>query len=62
MAEGFEELVRPILLPLARAIVRDGEAFVHLIVTRDGALRPKLIAADQIDPSLTRDLGDGARM
>lgn len=62
LAEAFEELVRPILLPLARALVRDGEAFVQAFVGADGAFRTKLLAADQIDPSLTRDLGNGARI
>lgn len=60
--EDFEALVRPLLVPFARALVRDGEAFVHLIVTGDGRLRCKLLAADQIDPSLTRDLGNGRRI
>lgn len=54
--------MRPILLQLARAVVRDGEAFVHLVVTGEGTPRPKLIAADQIDPALTRDLGNGGRI
>lgn len=62
LAEAFEDLVRPILLPLARTVVRDGEAFVHLVVTGEGGLRAKLIAADQVDPALTRDLGNGGRI
>jgi len=62
LAEEFEAIARPILLPLARALVRDGEAFVQLIVTPDGELRGKLIPTDQIDPSLTRDLGHGGRI
>lgn len=62
LSEGFEALVSPVLLPLARALVRDGEAFVQLTLTARGTLRPKLLAADQIDPSLTRDLGGGARI
>lgn len=62
LAEGFEEVVRQILLPMVRAIVRDGEAFVQLHLTRDGELRPKLIPSDQVDPNLTRDLGNGTRI
>ncbi|MFV0299468.1 MAG: phage portal protein [Paracoccus sp. (in: a-proteobacteria)] len=62
LCEEFEGMVRQVLLPIARALVRDGEAFVHLIVDRDGFLRPKLIPSDQIDPSLSRDLGNGARI
>lgn len=62
IADAFEEIVRPIMLPLARALVRDGEAFVRLHVGTDGTLRLKLIPADQIDGSLTRDLADGARI
>lgn len=62
LAAQFEELIRPILLPTARALVRDGEAFVHLIVPSDGPLRAKLIASDQVDPTLTRDLGNGGRI
>lgn len=62
LSEEFEALCRQVLLTLARAVVRDGEAFVHLILGPDGDLRPKLVPADQIDPSLTRDLGNGARI
>ncbi|GGE04767.1 phage portal protein, lambda family [Gemmobacter megaterium] len=60
--DAFEDLIRPFMLPLARALVRDGEAFVQLVVTSAGQLRLKHLAADQIDPSLTRDLGGGARI
>src|SRR5690606_2078324 len=56
--EGFEAMLSPLLVPLVRALVRDGEAFVHLRVSSDGQLRPKLLPADQIDPALSRDLGD----
>ncbi|MFC5738044.1 phage portal protein [Sinirhodobacter huangdaonensis] len=62
LSEAFEALTRPIMQPIARAIVRDGEAFVQLVVGEGGTFRPKLLASDQIDPSLTRDLGDGARI
>lgn len=62
ITDTFEAMAHPIMLPLARALVRDGEAFVHLPITPEGNLRPRLIAADQVDPSLTRDLGDGGRI
>lgn len=61
LSHDFEMMVKALMLPLARALVRDGEAFVHLFVERDGSLRLKLIPTDQIDASLTRDLGNGAR-
>ncbi|EEW24017.1 phage portal protein [Rhodobacter ferrooxidans] len=60
--EAFEELANPILIALARALVRDGEAFVQIIIEETGALRLKLIPADQVDASLSRELGNGARI
>ena len=60
--EGFEALLALLLVPLVRALVRDGEAFVHLRLAVDGTLRPKLLPADQIDPALSRDLGNGGRI
>jgi len=60
--DTFENMVRLSLVPIVRALVRDGEAFVQLTLTAQGELRPKLLPADQIDPSLTRDLGGGARI
>ncbi|MFC3057865.1 phage portal protein [Paenirhodobacter populi] len=62
LAEGFEALFRPLMLPLARGLVRDGEAFVQTFVAADGTFRVRLLSADQIDPSLTRDLGAGRRI
>ena len=41
--------------------MRDGEAFLQ-IVTDEGGLHLKLIPAEQVDPSLTRELGVGARI
>ena len=35
---------------------------MQLSVDESGNLRPKLLAADQIDPTLSRDLGGGARI
>lgn len=60
--DDFEAMVGPILTPFARALVRDGEAFVQIVVQESGALRLKLIPADQVDPSLSRDLGNGGRI
>ena len=57
------------LLPVAvRALVRDGEAFIRTSFGGDteGDRRAVFVAsalpADQIDPSLTRDLGNGGRI
>lgn len=58
----FEALVQPVLVPMARALVRDGEAFIRIIATESGDVQVRLLAADQIDPTLTRDLGGGARI
>lgn len=60
--DAFEGLTGPILTPLARALVRDGEAFVHIVTQADGGLRLRLIPADQVDPSLSRELGNGHRI
>lgn len=62
LSSEFEQLTRPILIQLARALVRDGEAFVQMSIMLDGTLRAKLIAADQVDPSLTQDLDNGHRI
>lgn len=62
MNDAFEDLVHPLLLEIARALVRDGEAFVHIRVQADGTLRLKPLPAEQIDPSLSRELGGGARI
>jgi len=57
----LEALVGPLLPLIARAIVRDGEAFVRILSGANG-FRLVLLPADQIDPAMTRDLGDGARI
>lgn len=44
---------------IARALVVDGEAFVQLLET-DAGLRLRLIPAELVDESVTRDLGGGA--
>lgn len=60
--EAFEALIGPLAPLIARSLVRDGEAFVHMVPTEDGSLRLRVLPADQIDPSLHRDLGNGARI
>lgn len=48
------------LLPeIARGVVIDGEAFIHVITTADGP-RLRLIPPELVDESMTRELGDGA--
>ncbi|WP_234826893.1 phage portal protein [Rhodopseudomonas palustris] len=46
---------------IARRLVVDGEAFAVLGIA-DGRLNIRLIDADQVDPSLNRELGDGRRI
>lgn len=46
----------------ARRMVVDGEAFAALSHGEDGALRIRLIDAEQVDGALHRDLGGGARI
>jgi len=60
--DRFEAMIAPHLLPFARALVRDGEAFIQIRVEDRGELALKLIPAEQVDPSLSRDLGNGARI
>lgn len=60
--EAFEDLTASALPLIARALVRDGEAFIHMVPTDDGSLRLRVLPADQVDPSLSRELGDGARI
>lgn len=57
----LEAIVWPLLPLIARAIVRDGEAFVRILSGPSG-FRLAILPADQIDPALTRDLGGGARI
>lgn len=45
---------------VARALVADGEAFVHLMTTPEG-LRLRLLPAEMVDESDTRDLPGGGR-
>jgi lambda family phage portal protein len=57
----LEAIVWPKLPVIARAIVRDGEAFVRILSGANG-FRLSVLPADQIDPAMTRDLGGGARI
>lgn len=57
----LEALVWPLLPLIARAIVRDGEAFVRILSGPTG-FRLSVLPADQIDPAMTRDLGGSARI
>ncbi|GAA0303418.1 phage portal protein [Rhodovulum strictum] len=59
--DELEALVWPLMPMIARAVVRDGECFVRMLSSPDG-FRLSLLPADQIDPAMTRDLGDGARI
>jgi lambda family phage portal protein len=60
-ADGITDLYG-IQATAARGLVVDGEAFIHLLTGPDGGLRVRLLAADQIDFSLTRELSDGGRI
>jgi lambda family phage portal protein len=65
----FEEHMLALMPVAVRALVRDGEAFIRTSVSGSdadgsgrGAFSSVALPADQIDPSLTRDLGNGARI
>lgn len=60
--DEFEALIGPILPLATRALVRDGETFLRIMITSDGEIGLKLIPAEQIDPTVSRDLGNGARI
>lgn len=45
-----------------RSLIVDGEAFLRFEIGPDGALRLRLIDPAQVDSTLTRDLGGGARI
>lgn len=47
---------------MATAMVRDGESFALMSVNADDRLALRVIAAEQVDRSLHRDLGDGRRI
>ncbi len=64
----FEGQMLALLPVIVRALVRDGEAFVRTFAVDDpaedrrAAFGSLALPADQIDPSLTRDLGNGGRI
>jgi len=61
-ADGLSDL-GGFLQRLSRSEFVCGEAFVHLLADPDtGALRLRLWSPEQVDPSLTRDLGNGAKI
>ncbi len=62
LADDFEALINPHLVPLVRGVVRDGEAFLRLIADEEGRLRLQLLPPEQIDPTMTQDLGHGRRI
>lgn len=57
----FEALANPLLPLVARCLVRDGEAFVH-ICTGDDGIAPVVLDPAQVDAALSRPLDDGARI
>ena len=60
--DAFEDMVNPHLLGLARALVRDGEAVFRLIADEEGRLELRQLPADQLDPSVNRELPNGGRI
>ncbi|MGP9789619.1 phage portal protein [Roseinatronobacter sp. NSM] len=60
--DEFEALVNPVLPIAARALVRDGEAFLRVQITEEAGIRLKAIPAEQVDPTVHTDLGNGARV
>lgn len=61
LGDEFEALFLPSLIPLIRALVRDGEALARLVVAATG-FRLQLLAAEQLDATATRDLPGGGRI
>ncbi|SDL09212.1 phage portal protein [Paracoccus chinensis] len=63
IGDAFEGLILPILTPLARALVRDGEALVRLsLQTGPDQLRLSLLPCEQLDASLTREQPGAGRI
>ena len=64
----FEDLTLALMPVAVRALVRDGEAVIRTSFGGDpegdrrAAFASLALPADQIDPSLTRDLGNGGRI
>lgn len=61
LGDSFEALIYPILAPLVRALVRDGEALVRLSWADDG-LRLVHLQPEQLDTSRHGDTGNGGRI
>ena len=66
---AFEEQTSTLLILAARCLVRDGECLIRISVRagdldgdRQAEFSPLVLPADQLDFSLTRDLGNGARI
>ena len=51
-----------LLNKVVRGTVTSGEAFVRMLVTRDGQLRLQLLNSEQCDASVNADLGNGRRI
>lgn len=60
--DEYEALYGPVLLGMARALVRDGEAFVRIRLRDDGSIRLQLLNVEQVDASITRQLDGGGRI
>lgn len=60
--DAFEALIALVLPLLVRGLVRDGEAFLRIQIAASGAIRLKPVPAEQVDPTINRDLGNGARI
>ena len=62
LSDDFEAVVNPLLVQVVRGVVRDGEAFLRLVSDEDGRTRLQLLPPEQIDPTLSQDLGGGRRI
>lgn len=60
--QEFEGFVRAALVLAVRCLIRDGEAFIRILVDEDGTPSLKVIPPEQIDSSLSRDLTQGGRI
>lgn len=59
---AFESLVFSLMPLVARSLVRDGEAFLRISFDTAGQVRLKPVPSEQVDPTINRDLGGGARI
>lgn len=51
-----------LLMGVARSLVINGEALIHLQVGARGELKPRLLSPEQLDQSITRESENGARI